>query len=94
MCDCPFHGQARAAMMAVCSQPMRIEDVSRNLRGLNGRNTEVSPSLWDWEKFEYYLNSPRYCFIFIYSFLVSQVGAALMGDTAGTSRASRPKHVI
>ena len=25
-------------------------------------------------------------------FSVSQVGAALMGDTAGTSRVSRPKH--
>ena len=45
---------ARAAMMAVCSQPMRIEDVIRNPRGLNGRNTEVSPSLWDWQKFDYY----------------------------------------
>ena len=30
------HGNnARAAMMAVCSQPMRIEDVIRNPRGLN-----------------------------------------------------------
>ena len=41
------------AARAVCSQPMRIEDVIRNPRGLNGRNMEVSPSLWDWQKFEY-----------------------------------------
>ena len=32
---------------------MRIENVIRNPRGLNGRNTEVSPSLWDWQKFDY-----------------------------------------
>ena len=41
-------------MMAVCSQPMRIEDVIRNPRRLNGCNTEVSRSLWDWQKFDYY----------------------------------------
>ena len=27
-------------------------------------------------------------------FIVSQVGAALMGDTAGTSHVSRPKHDV
>ena len=31
------------------------------------------------------LNSPRFFFLFLF-FSVSQVGAALMGDTAGTSR--------
>ena len=35
------------------------------------------------------LNSPRF-----FLFSVSQVGAALMGDTAGTSRVSRPKHGV
>ena len=40
------------------------------------------------------LNSPRFCFFFFffYFFSVSEVGAALMGDTAGTNRVSRPKH--
>ena len=39
------------------------------------------------------LNSPRFCFFF-YFFSVSEVGAALMGDTAGTNRVSRPKHGV
>ena len=33
-------------------------------------------------------------FFYFYFFSVSQVGAALMGDTAGTSRVSRPKHGV
>ena len=37
------------------------------------------------------LKWPRFC-IFFNFFSVSQVGAALMGDTAGTSSVSRPKH--
>ena len=40
------------------------------------------------------LNSPRFCFLFFYFFSVSQVGVALMGNTAGTSRVSRPKHGV
>ena len=48
------YGTARGAIMAACSQPMRNEDVIRNPRGLNGRHTEASLSLWDWQKFEYY----------------------------------------
>ena len=41
------------------------------------------------------LNSPRFCFFFFfYFFSVSEVGAALMGDTAGTNRVSRPKHGV
>ena len=38
------------------------------------------------------LKWPRFCIFFFFS--VSQVGAALMGDTAGTSRVSRPKHGV
>ena len=37
------------------------------------------------------LNLPRFCVFF---FSVSEVGAALMDDTAGTSRVSRPKHGV
>ena len=41
------------------------------------------------------LNSPRFCFFFFfYFFSVSEVGAALMGDTAGTNRVSRPQHGV
>ena len=41
------------------------------------------------------LNSPRFCFFFFFFFFsVSEVGAALMGDTAGTNRVSRPKHGV
>ena len=40
-----MEAQKQTAIMAaraVCSQPIRIENVIRNPRGLNGRNTEVS----------------------------------------------------
>ena len=41
------------------------------------------------------LKWPRFCiFYYFYFFSVSQVGAALMGDTAGTSRVSRPKRGV
>ena len=36
----------------------------------------------------------RTYFLFFKFFSVSQVGAALMGDTAGTSHVSRPKHDV
>ena len=39
------------------------------------------------------LNSPRFCFYF-FRCCNSQVDAALVGDTAGTSRVSRPKHGV
>ena len=40
------------------------------------------------------LNSLRFWFFYFYFLSVSEVGAALMGDTAGTSHVSRPKHGV